>query len=264
MIASIWKNRKLAYKLAGNDIRTRFAGSYLGVVWAFIQPIVTVLVYWFVFQVGFRSPNNGQYPFVLFLVSGIIPWFFFTEALSGGTNVLFEYSYLVKKVVFNIDILPLVKIVSALFVHAFFIVIALIILMFYGFMPSLYTLQLFYYIACTILLVMGIIFITASIMVFFRDIYQFVNIFVIQLGVWLTPIMWDADQTLVNSPKLHTLFKLNPMYYIVDGFRDSLLYHRWVWEKGLWTLYFWCVTLVILLFGMGLYKKLKVHFADVL
>ena len=115
----IYKNRRLVAKLAKNDFKTRYAGSYLGIVWAFIQPVITILVYWFVFSVGFRSGTGDLgVPFVLYLVAGIVPWFFFQDALIGGTNSLLEYNYLVKKVVFNISVLPVVKIISAMFVHA--------------------------------------------------------------------------------------------------------------------------------------------------
>ena len=91
------QNRRLILKLSVNDFKTKYAGSYLGIVWAFIQPIVTILVYWFVFSVGLRSGNVDNYPFVLYLTTGIIPWFFFQDALNGGTNALLEYNYLVKK-----------------------------------------------------------------------------------------------------------------------------------------------------------------------
>ena len=109
-------NRKLIFSLAKNDFKTRFAGSYLGIFWAFVQPVVTILVYWFVFQVGFRNGTVDEFPFVLWLTAGLVPWFYFSEALMGATNSLLEYSYLVKKVVFNIDILPVIKVLSALFV----------------------------------------------------------------------------------------------------------------------------------------------------
>lgn len=265
MISSIWSNRGTALRLAKNDIKNKFAGSYLGIIWAFIQPIVTVLVYWLIFEVGFKSGDDTGYPFILYLVSGIVPWFFFSDALSGGTNSLIEYSYLVKKVVFNIDILPLVKIISAFFVHIFFILIAIIIHICYGQFPSIYLLQIPYYIICNIVLLLGLIHLTSAITAFFKDMFQFVNIFVLQLGVWMTPIMWNAADRLKDHPTLLKLFKLNPVYYIVDGFRDSLLFKRWVWEgKGLWTLYFWVVTLLILFLGMRVFKKLKIHFADVL
>ena len=98
----IWKSRKLVWTLARNDFKSRFAGSYLGIVWALVQPIVTVLVYWFVFQVGLRqtATYGDGCPFVLWMLAGLVPWFYFQETMLSGCGVLSEYSYLVKKVVF--------------------------------------------------------------------------------------------------------------------------------------------------------------------
>ena len=250
--AELYQNRKLVLSLAKNDFKTKYAGSYLGIVWAFIQPIVTILVYWFVFSVGLKAGT----------VSGIVPWFFFQDALNGGTNALIEYNYLVKKVVFKISILPIVKIISALFVHVFFVVFALILCACYGYTPSLYTLQIIYYSICTFLLVLGLVYATSAIVIFFRDLTQIISIF-LQVGVWLTPIMWDINM-LSSHPWLIKLFKLNPMYYVVTGYRDSMLGHVGIWNHASWTIYFWVVT--ILLFGLGsvIFKRLKPHFADVL
>ena len=260
--AELYQNRKLVLSLAKNDFKTKYAGSYLGIVWAFIQPIVTILVYWFVFSVGLKAGTVSDYPFVLYLVSGIIPWFFFQDALNGGTNALIEYNYLVKKVVFKISILPIVKIISALFVHVFFVAFALLLCACYGYTPSLYTLQIIYYSVCTFLFVLGLVYATSAIVIFFRDLAQIIGIF-LQVGVWLTPIMWDIDM-LSSHPWLIKLFKLNPMYYVVTGYRDSMLGHVVIWNHVSWTIYFWVVT--ILLFGLGsvIFKRLKPHFADVL
>ena len=250
--AELYQNRKLVLSLAKNDFKTKYAGSYLGIVWAFIQPIVTILVYWFVFSVGLKAGT----------VSDIIPWFFFQDALNGGTNALIEYNYLVKKVVFKISILPIVKIISALFVHVFFVAFALLLCACYGYTPSLYTLQIIYYSVCTFLFVLGLVYATSAIVIFFRDLAQIIGIF-LQVGVWLTPIMWDIDM-LSSHPWLIKLFKLNPMYYVVTGYRDSMLGHVGIWNHASWTIYFWVVT--ILLFGLGsvIFKRLKPHFADVL
>ena len=119
--AEIYRNRHLILKLAKNDLKTRFAGSYLGLVWAFVQPVVSVLIYWLVFGHGLKSGQSLDVPFLVYLVSGIVPWFYFQEVMSAGTATLLEYSYLVKKVVFNIRVLPVVKAFSALFVHLFFV-----------------------------------------------------------------------------------------------------------------------------------------------
>ncbi|MBR6402646.1 MAG: ABC transporter permease [Eubacterium sp.] len=261
----IYQNRKLALNLAKNDFKQKFAGSYLGIAWAFIQPIVTILVYWFVFTVGFKQPpESGKVLFVPYLVVGIISWFFFSDALSGGTNALVEYNYLVKKVVFNIDILPFVKVTSALFVHFFFTVFAIILSTCMGYTPSMYSLQIIYYIFCDMVFVLGLTYLTSALVVFFKDLGQFINIFVIQIGVWLTPIMWRAEEVL--NPLAMKLFKLNPMYYIVSGFRDSLLLRRGFWqgETLLWTIYFWMITILIFGLGVKIFRRLKIHFADVL
>ena len=124
----LYQNRKLIWKLSKNDFRNKFAGAYFGIVWAFIQPMVTVAVYFVVFQLGLRvQPAATGYPYICWLVSGIIPWFFFSDALPSASNCLLEYSYLVKKVVFKISVLPIVKVISSLFVHLFFIVFAILI-----------------------------------------------------------------------------------------------------------------------------------------
>ena len=127
MVRESIESRKMVFNLAKNDFKTKYAGSYLGIIWAFVQPVVTILLYWFVFQVGFRSRPLGEYPFVLWLTAGLVPWFFFSDAWNGATNSMLEYSFLVKKVVFNIGILPVIKIFSAFFVNMFFTIFMVIV-----------------------------------------------------------------------------------------------------------------------------------------
>lgn len=263
----VYQNRKLLWNLSKNDFKTKFAGSYLGIIWAFIQPIVTVVVYWFVFEKGLKAGGINtragiDVPFVLWLVAGLVPWFFFQDALNGGTNALIEYSYLVKKVVFKISILPIVKVVSALFVHVFFVVFTLVLYSAYHYYPDLYTLQIVYYTFAMFIMVLGIVYATCAIVIFFRDLTQVINI-VLQVGMWMTPIMWNID-TMELSPVLITIFKLNPMYYIVAGYRDALINKAWFWENAPLTLYFWLLTAVLFGIGTMIFKRLKIHFADVL
>lgn len=260
-------NRRLMFSLAKNDFKTKYAGSYLGIFWAFVQPIVTVLLYWFVFEKGLKSGGVNTRagitaPFVLWLVAGLVPWFFFQDVLNGATNALLEYNYLVKKVVFKISILPIIKIISALFVHGFFVVFMLILYMAMGFRPQLGWIQILYYTVCTFMLTLGISYATCAIVVFFRDLSQIINI-ILQVGTWMTPIMWNI-QSIDLPPVLISILKLNPMYYVVEGYRQALITNEWVWNNPGGTIYFWIV--VAGFFGVGSYvfKKLRVHFADVL
>ncbi len=263
--AELYQNRKLIWKLAKNDFKTRYAGSYLGMVWAFVQPIVTILVYWFVFEKGFNAKaemlaNGLTAPYVLWLTAGIVPWFYFSEALSNGTTALLEYNYLVKKVVFKISILPIIKIIAATFIHGFFVLFMLGLFMVHGYFPDLYTLQLFYYSFCLFVFVLGISYATCSIVIFFRDLTQIIAIF-LQVGMWATPILWELNKI---PPKYQILFKLNPVFYIVNGYRSALLEKSWFWEDFYSTMFFWIVTAVIFGIGALIFKRLKVHFADVL
>lgn len=261
----IVKNRKLVGTLAKNDFKTRFAGSYMGIVWALLQPIVTVLVYWFVFQVGLRQTATfgDDCPFVLWMLAGLVPWFYFQEAMISGCGVMSEYSYLVKKVVFKIEVLPAVKMISALFIHLFFVGIALLLYLAYGKLSPAYAWEVLYYSFCMFMMVLGISYATSAVNVFFRDLMQIINI-AMQVGVWVTPIMWNiADMQ--NIPGiLVKILKLNPMYYICYGYRDALVYKVHFWERPELTLYFWAFTLICFLAGTNIFRRLRVHFADIL
>ena len=262
----LYRNRGMIWKLSKNDFKTRFAGSYLGIFWAFVRPVVAILVYWLVFDKGLNAGSTLtkegiEVPFVLWLTAGLVPWFFFQEALMSGTNALLEYNYLVKKVVFKISILPIIKIMSALFVHVFFVFFALVLFAFYGYYPDLYTLQVIYYSFCMFVLVLAICYITCSIVVFFRDLSQIISIFM-QVGMWATPIMWQF--TIIKNEGLKILFKLNPMYYIVQGYRNALINKVWFFDDIYMTIYFWGFVAVVFGIGTVVFKRLKVHFADVL
>ena len=261
--AELWQNRRLILKLSRNDFKTRYAGSYLGMVWALVQPVVTVLLYWFVFGTIMQSRQsigNTEIPYVLWLTAGLVPWMYFSEALSNGTNALLEYNYLVKKVVFKISILPIIKVFAATFMHVFFVGVMLVLYFCYGNAPSLYMLQLIYFSFCMFILVLAMCYTTCAVVVFFRDLNQIIGIF-LQIGMWATPILWNITML---SPKLQVIFKLNPIFYIVNGYRSALFEKTWFWEDFYSTMYFWIV--VILLFGLGalIFKRLKVHFADVM
>lgn len=262
----LYHNRRLIWKLARSDFKKRYAGSYMGAFWALVQPVITVGMYYVVFDVIFnnqqRFSSGGviDVPFVLFLTAGLVPWFYFSEALTSAMMALLEYNYLVKKVVFKISILPIIKIIAATFIHAFFVLVALIIACIYGYYPSLYTLQVFYYSACMFIFVLAISYTTCAVVIFFRDLQSIVNIF-LQVGMWATPIMWDISG---YDEKIQMIVKINPLVYIVEGYRSAIYGRQWFWEDFYSTVYFWIITVVLFGIGAIIFKKLKVHFADIM
>ena len=258
----LYQSRFLIWKLARNDFKKRYAGSYMGAVWAMVQPVVTVGMYYIVFDKIMGNTGRGpeDAPFVLFLTAGLVPWFYFTEALNNGTNAMLEYNYLVKKVVFKISILPIIKIIAATFIHIFFVAVLLVVAAMYGYYPSVYTIQLVYYSFCLFVFVLALCYTTCSIVVFFKDLTQIINI-ALQIGMWATPILWDIRAV---SPQWAFFLKINPLVYIVNGYRSALYEKEWVFQDFFSTMYFWIATVVLFGIGAAVFKRLKVHFADVL
>jgi lipopolysaccharide transport system permease protein len=260
-IHELLKNSHIIIELTKRDFKTKYLGSYLGILWAFVHPTIYILIVWFVFQIGFKSQPMDNFPFVLWMLTGIIPWFFFSECLQSATGSILENSYLVKKVVFSIGILPLIKILSGLIIHFFFIAIIFLIFYLYGYHPSLYNLQVFYYLFATITLLLGMTWLTSSLTLFLKDTGQIVSM-MLQFAFWLTPIFWSPKNL---SPKTLNLIKLNPVYYIVEGYRESFIYKTWFWEKHyMMTLYFWGITSFFFFLGAVVFRRLRPHFADVL
>ncbi len=136
----------------------------------------------------------------------------------------------------------------------------MLLFLFYGLGPSLYWLQLPYYVACSIVLVLGIGWLLSALRVFIKDVGEIVGV-VLQLGFWFTPIFWSAD----NIPDEYKyLIKLNPMFYIIDGYRNTFINHVWFWEQYRVTPYFLVTTGVLFIAGAVVFKRLRPHFGDVL
>lgn len=266
-IKDIYGSKRLILDLVKNDFKVKYAGSYLGITWAFVQPVITILLYWIVFQYGLRVvTSDTSIPFAIWLITGMVPWFFIADAITNGSNGFFEYNYLVKKVVFKISIIPVIKVFSALLVHIVFMIFLIAIYILYQVFgsdisfPNISILQLPYYTLCAAVLSLSIVYTTSSITVFFRDLSQFISI-MLQIGMWATPILWNISMV---PDEYKWIVYSNPVNYIVEGYRNALTGGVWFWQIPYQSLWFWCFTAVIFMVGMVVFKRLKPHFADVL
>lgn len=246
--------------LAISDFKSRFSGSYLGIFWGIIQPLSTILLFWFVFQVGFRSNPIDDVPFILWLVAGMIPWNFFNDAWLGGTSAFTAYNYIVKKVVFKLEVLPLVRILSASILNLIFNGILVIIYCIYGRFMGLHIFDMLYFSTCLLMLTLGLSYVTATLNVFMKDVGQFMGI-IIQVLMWMTPLMWSYEMI---PDSMSWFYKFNPLHYILNGYRESLISGRWFfyhWKQMIW---FWIFTLLVFFVGRKMMIRMKDHFADVL
>lgn len=252
--------RQLIFSMAKREVATQYVGSILGFIWTFIHPMVMIFVFWVVFSVGFRVRPMNNVPFVVWLTAGMAAWFLFSGIINGTASCLVANAHLIKKTLFQSHILPVIKIVSYMITHGVFLAVLLGLILFQKMPFSLYYFQFLYYLICLVVLALGLSWAFSALNVFIRDVGQIVGV-IMQIGFWATPIFWDIN---IMPPKIQMFFKLNPMFYIVQGYRESFIYFRPFWEHPLQTVYFWVVSSALLLIGAVIFQRLKPQFADAL
>lgn len=256
----IYDKRSILYELAKRDFQQQYMGSYLGFVWVYLQPLLFITVLYLVFTFGLKPGSSSDgVPFAVYLISGMIAWFYIVANLNAGANVIRQHSFLLKKVDFRLSMLPVVKLLSSSIPHMFFIAIAMLVALLNGIYPTLYILQVLYYFTAMVTLLLGINWLTSSTNIFIPDVSKIVSV-IVTFGFWLTPIFWNISKI---PEQYQWIIKLNPANYIVQGYRDSIITHIGFWEKPFETLYFWSVTGITLWVGITVFKKLRPHFAEV-
>jgi len=254
-----YQYRYMITALAVRDLQSRYVGTLGGILWAVIHPVAIVSVFYFVFAVGFRAQGPSNVPFILWFVSGLVPWFLFNDTLMAITNSVTGNARLVKKNVFPSEIFPLVHTGASLFPHLIFLFILLGLLVIFDVPLLAERILVAYYLVCTIVLVCGLGWLLSSLQVFYRDISQALPV-ILNVWFWSTPIVWP--QTMVSEKYLGILF-WNPIYYIVEGYRDILIYDSVIWPTTAETSYFWGITTFVLVLGTYVFRRLKPEFADV-
>lgn len=255
--------RKLIFRMSFFEIKGNHQVHYLGTLWQFIYPVIQILIYWLVFGIGLRGgqPIDGV-PFILWLLMGLIPWFFISPGLLQGSNSVYQKVNLVSKMNFPVSILPTIKLVSNSFQFIILLTLLTIALIFSGYYPTLYLLQIFYYLLCLYVFLFSFSILSSTFSTLIRD-YQMFLQSMMRMLLYLSPILWNPEGDLVPD-WLSNILKLNPFYYIINGFRDSFLGRAWFFEDMIYTAYFWILTFVILYAGAHLHLKFRKNFVDYL
>lgn len=256
------KYRKQIIKLAKSDLIKTYRGSALGWSWAIIKPVVTIFVYWFAFTVGLRAGGEiNNYPFFLWLIAGTVPWFYMGDMITGGTNCIRKYSYLVTKMKFPVSTIPTFVSLSNLIVNTILIIIVILIFWLFGYTPDIYMLQIPFYLLLTFIFFTLWGLFASFIGAISKDFVNLVRSFVTAI-FWLSGIMWDVDS--ITNPWLHRFLMLNPVTFLVTGFRNCFINKVWFWEQPKRLIYFIIITLVLGILAIWSYRKLRKEIPDVL
>lgn len=256
-----YRSVPLIIRLAIYETKSKYEQHYLGVLWQWLNPLIQVFAYWFVFGLGIRKGQPvGEYDFIVWMLGGMIAWFFISPTVLDGSNSVFKRINMVAKMNFPISSLPSVVIASNLFVHFVMVAIYIIVLLTKGVYPSLHWLQFPYYLVSMIVFMFALTLLNSTISVLIRDYQQMLQA-VMRLLFFVTPLFWDPSHM---SSTIQTVLKLNPFYYIVSGYRNSFLNGVWFYQDLKYTIYFWLITLILLLAGSILHLKFRDKFVDFL
>ncbi|NBJ68807.1 MULTISPECIES: ABC transporter permease [Clostridia] len=256
--------RSLIIRMATFETKGMYQGHYLGSLWQFISPALQVAIYWIVFGIGLRSNRtiDADVPFILWLLMGLIPWFFIAPTVIQGSNSVHQKVSLVSKMNFPVSLLPTIKIVGNSFQFFILLFIMFFLLIVYGVDFSVHLIQLPYYIICLYLFLFSFTILSSTISTLVRD-YQQLLQSMMRMLLYLSPILWNPESK--GLPDfLSNILKLNPFYYIIDGIRSSILGSGWFFDDITYTLYFWFLTFLLLYFGSKSHLKFKKSFVDYL
>jgi ABC-type polysaccharide/polyol phosphate export permease len=257
--ALIIRQRELLLSLSHRDFENKYIKNVLGMVWAILDPLAFVTILYFVFGARFGDRMEMGVPYIAYLLCGYIAFGLFSDSLNNLTTVVKDHSFLLKKVNFSIAILPIMRLLTNLFVHFIVLAICMGVLLIINVSISVFWFQILYYILALSFFLIAAAWFTSSVYLFFPDIRNIISI-ITRVLFFTTPIFWTTEAFPSN---VLFVLKLNPLFYIVNGYRNSLLYRQGFWESPWLTAYFWAFSFLVLLLGVVVFKKLRPHFADV-
>jgi len=259
-LTNICNYRDVILTLARRQLASRYIGTLGGPIWAVAQPVATVGVFWVVFSLGFRSRGPGNMPFLLYFMPGYVAWLLFSEIVTTSTSVVVGNAFLVKKTLFPVEVLPLVNAASATVTHGVMLAATIAFVLLSGRdLPATLPAVLYFY-GATVILAVGIAWIVSSLNVFYRDVEQVIQV-LINLWFWATPIAWPST---ILPKGLAWLFKINPMYFVVEGYRTSLVGIPSASFGFAATWHFWAIATILLLLGTYVFGRLKPEFPEML
>ena len=254
--------RKQIFKLAKSDLIKTYRGAALGWFWAVIKPTITLFVFWFAFTVGLRSgkPVEG-YPYFLWLTAGFLPWFYMSDMITGGASCIRSYKHLVTKMKFPISVIPTYYNLSHLYVHLALFCITVVLFIAFGYMPDIYYLQIFFYMALMYIFFTVWSLFAGLLSCLSKDFQNLVKSFSSAI-FWMSGIIYNVDK--IHNPKIRLILKFNPVTVIAGGYRKALIYKEWFFEDKTELLCYLITLTIFILLALWAFRKLRKEIPDVL
>ena len=254
--------RNQLVKLAKADLKKTYSGSVLGWSWALIRPSILIFVFWFAFSVGLRKGGDVDgYPFFLWLIAGMIPWFYMRDMITGGAGSIRKYKYLVTKIKFPTSTIPTFVSMALMVSHIGLVVVMILIYMGFGYMPTVYYLQIPFYMLLMFLFFTSWGLFAGLLSAISKDFLNLVKSLT-QALFWMSGILYDASS--IDNEVIKGVLLFNPVTIIANGYRNVFIKHVWFWEDWQQLVNFAIVYIVMVILSLWAYKRIKKDIPDIL
>ncbi|NMB17956.1 MAG: ABC transporter permease [Erysipelothrix sp.] len=257
----------LIRRLSLYELKSSNNSNYLGMAWELINPAIQILIYWLVFGTLMRREPiqiAGQtIPFISWLMAGFFVWTFFYQSVIQGSKSIYTRLRILSKMSFPMSIIPSYVIFSEFYIHLMSMTVTFIVFIILRQPFSIYLLQLPYYMFAGLCLMFSISLVMSTLSTIIRDVHMLLNS-VLRMLLYLSGVLWPIS-LLSNYPLLMKFMKVNPVYYLISGYRAAFFEQKWLFiTEWKYTLAFWIIVGVLFLFGSKLHMKFRRHFIDYL
>lgn len=250
--------------IAKYELMSDLRDTQLGYAWNVLNPLIQIFTFWLVFGVGIRNNQSvGTISFLPWMIVGMTVWFFISPSITKGVGCIYSKRNIISKMKFPACILPITIVLQELFNHLVMLVIVLGILIARGHQPNIYWFMIFYYMFCAFCFCVSLNMITSVLNMITRDVKKLV-LALMRMLLYLTPILWTLDSLMLYHPTLAIVLKLNPLYYIIEGYRGAIFFMDTPWNHPAQTIYFWAVVIGMFVLGSILMDKFRTKFIDML
>lgn len=254
-----FKNIYRIFSIAKYELISENRDSKLGILWKVLNPTIQIFTYWFAFGLGIRQGNDvNGIKFFYWMIAGLAVWFFISPCITAGVNSIHKKKKIITKMKFPISILPTMVVLKETFNHLCMLAIVYIILLFGGIKPNITNLQIIYYIICIIAFSISLAMITSTLNMFTRDVKKIVQVS-IRMLLYATPILWTMEKMPIM---LQNIMKYNPIYFVVEGYRNSLFYHEPLFSNLNEHIFFWILVFIMFFIGSKLMYSFRHKYID--
>ncbi|PKG22096.1 ABC transporter permease [Niallia nealsonii] len=258
-------NFHLIKRLSMYELKSANRNNYLGILWELINPGIQIAIYWFVFGFvqdrGTIPGENGNIPYLVWMLAGIVLWFFIYPSITQGSRSIYARLRMVSRMNFPLSAIPSYVILSLLYPQLLLMGIIIIIFQFTGYHISIYYLQLPYFLFASLIFLFALSLITSTISTIVRD-FQMLLQAVMRVLLYITPILWSPERL---GETFGFIMRLNPVYYLIEGYRYALLGEGWfITAHPAITVYFWILVILLLAVGSYMHVRFRRHFIDFL